>query len=201
MFSYIDLESRIPQEHPIRKIRKIVDQSLEEIEVLFDDMYAVGGRLTLASWSSVVGSLVSPLVAAKTSRGAIDGRTTLTEGYRVSQRKRKRVEECFGWMKTFGLMHKLRHRGMPKVNWVFRLTASAYNITRLKAYVWMAEIPALFRGKLGRIRSRKCRTAGIDPDRVTTGIAVQQIGMSMVSCLARGKVQNVSETQIFSTGC
>ena len=77
---------------------------------------------------------VTPHVAAKKSLSAIDGRTTGTKGYGVSQRKRKKVEECFGWMKTFGLMHKLRHRGTPKVDWMFRLTATAYNITRLKAY-------------------------------------------------------------------
>ena len=77
---------------------------------------------------------VTPHVAAKKSRSAVDGRTTGTAGYAVSQRKRKKVEECFGWMKTFGLMHKLRHRGTNNVSWVFRLTATAYNITRLKAY-------------------------------------------------------------------
>lgn len=78
---------------------------------------------------------VTPHVAAKVKGSAIDGRTTGTAGYEVSQRKRKRVEECFGWMKTFGLMHKLRHRGQTNVSWMFRLAATAYNITRLKAFV------------------------------------------------------------------
>ncbi len=77
---------------------------------------------------------VTPHVAAKNSKSAVDGRTTGTTGYLVSQRKRKQVEECFGWMKTFGLMHKLRHRGKSNVSWIFRLTAAAYNITRLKAF-------------------------------------------------------------------
>lgn len=77
---------------------------------------------------------VTPHVAAKKSRGAVDGKTTGTQGYAISQRKRKKVEECFGWMKTFGLMHKLRHRGTANVSWMFRLAATAYNITRLKAY-------------------------------------------------------------------
>jgi hypothetical protein len=44
-------------------------------------------------------------------RSAIDGRTTRHAGYAISQRKRKRVEEIFGWMKTVGGMRKLRHRG------------------------------------------------------------------------------------------
>ena len=44
MFSYIDLESRLPQNHPIRKVRKIVDKALEEIKIWFDDLYATDGR-------------------------------------------------------------------------------------------------------------------------------------------------------------
>lgn len=65
----------------------------------------------------------------------IDGRTTHHGGYEISQRKRKRVEQPFGWMKSFGLLHKLRHRGRDNVAWLFRLTATAYNITRMKALV------------------------------------------------------------------
>jgi len=44
MFSYVDLESRIPQSHPTRKIRRIVDTALTAIEASFDDMYATEGR-------------------------------------------------------------------------------------------------------------------------------------------------------------
>lgn len=77
---------------------------------------------------------ITPHVAAKESKGSIDGRTTSTPGYTISQGKRKQVEECFGWMKTFGLMHKLRVRGRSNVAWAFRMAATAYNITRLKAY-------------------------------------------------------------------
>jgi transposase len=74
---------------------------------------------------------MTPHVASKIKGSRIDGRTTNHKGYEISQKKRKRVEEPFGWMKTFGLMHKLRHRGEQKVGWQFRFTASAYNITRL----------------------------------------------------------------------
>lgn len=75
---------------------------------------------------------ITPHVAAKKSHSQIDGRTTGTAGYAVSQVKRKRIEECFGWMKDIGLMRKLRHCGQDKVAWIFRLTAAAYNIVRLK---------------------------------------------------------------------
>lgn len=74
----------------------------------------------------------TPHVASKARWSRLDGRTTRHDGYKISQRKRKRVEEPFGWMKTYGLLNKLRHRGKQNVDWLFRLTATAYNITRLK---------------------------------------------------------------------
>jgi transposase len=63
---------------------------------------------------------------------AIDARTTRHPGYVVSQRKRKLVEQGFGWMKTVGGLRKLRHRGGALVAWVFTFTAAAYNIVRLR---------------------------------------------------------------------
>jgi len=63
---------------------------------------------------------------------AIDPRTTRHPGYAVSQRKRKLVEQGFGWMKTVGGLRKLRHRGGPLVEWIFTFTAAAYNIVRLR---------------------------------------------------------------------
>src|SRR5206468_5072222 len=64
---------------------------------------------------------VTPHVAQNTSnrRSAIDGRTTRHPGYAVSQQRRKRVEEIFGWLKTIGLMPKTRHRGTRRVDWMF----------------------------------------------------------------------------------
>jgi len=74
----------------------------------------------------------TPHVAVKVRGNAIDGRTTRHPGYAVSQRLRKRVEEIFGWMKTVGLLRKLRHRGLPRVAWTFTFTAAAYNLVRLR---------------------------------------------------------------------
>ena len=65
-------------------------------------------------------------------RSAIDRRTTRHAGYAISQRKRKLVEEAFGWMKTVGLLRKLRHRGRPRVGWCFAFTAAAYNLVRMR---------------------------------------------------------------------
>jgi transposase len=78
---------------------------------------------------------VTPHVAQNTKRNggsAIDGRTTRHGGYDVSQKKRKRIEECFGWLKTIALMRKVRHRGLEKVTWVFTFAAAAYNLVRMK---------------------------------------------------------------------
>ena len=62
-------------------------------------------------------------------RSAIDGRTTRYEGYRQSQRRRKRVEEVFGWIKTVGARGKMRHLGRARTKLWFELT-TAYNLTR-----------------------------------------------------------------------
>jgi transposase len=78
---------------------------------------------------------VTPHVAQNVKRSggsAIDGRTTRHGGYEVSQRKRKRIEECFGWLKTIALMRKVRHRGLEKVSWVFTFAAAAYNLVRMR---------------------------------------------------------------------
>jgi transposase len=64
-------------------------------------------------------------------RSAIDARTTCHPGYAVSQVKRKRVEEPFGWMKTVAPLRRTRHRGRRLVEWVFVFTAAAYNLIRI----------------------------------------------------------------------
>ena len=68
----------------------------------------------------------------KGRKSAIDGRTTQHDGYAISQQKRKRVEEIFGWMKTVGGMRKLRHRGLQLVGWMFTFAAAAYNLVRMR---------------------------------------------------------------------
>jgi len=68
----------------------------------------------------------------KGRKSAMDERTTRHPGYAVSQQKRKRVEEIFGWMKTVGGMRKLRHRGWQVVGWMFRFAAAAYNLMRIR---------------------------------------------------------------------
>jgi transposase len=64
-------------------------------------------------------------------RSAIDGRTTRHSGYAISQRKRKLIEQSFGWGKTVGLLRKLRHRGLALVRWMYTFTTAAYNLRRM----------------------------------------------------------------------
>ena len=78
---------------------------------------------------------VTPHVAQNTSRNggsAIDGRTTRHSGYAVSQRKRKRIEQCFGWGKLIGPIRQVMVQGLDKVDQLLTLTMTAYNLTRLR---------------------------------------------------------------------
>jgi transposase len=68
----------------------------------------------------------------KGRRSAIDGRTTRHAGYAISQKKRHRIEEIFGWLKTVGPLRKLRHRGQQLVSWMFTFAAAAYNLVRMR---------------------------------------------------------------------
>jgi transposase len=87
---------------------------------------------------------VTPHVAQNLGRrggSAIDGRTTHHPGYRLSQKKRKRIEECFGWLKTIALLRKVRHRGVCKVDWIFTFACAAYNLVRMRNLA--AVVPAM----------------------------------------------------------
>lgn len=77
---------------------------------------------------------ITPHVARNDSRraSAIDGRTTRHPGYRMSQRFRKRIEECFGWAKTIGGLRKSRFIGPEKLEFQFVLTFAAYNLIRMR---------------------------------------------------------------------
>ena len=76
---------------------------------------------------------VTPHVAQNTSgrSSAIDGRTTRHEGYRTSQRLRKRVEEIFGWMKTVGGFRRTRYHGVDRTGLAGYLVGAAYNLVRM----------------------------------------------------------------------
>ena len=74
---------------------------------------------------------VTPHIAAKKKGSAIDARTTRHPGYAVSQKKRKQIEEAFGWGKTIGPIRKTMLRGLERVRAQFTLTMAAYNLAKL----------------------------------------------------------------------
>jgi transposase len=74
---------------------------------------------------------VTPHVAQKVN-SAIDRRSTRHPGYLLSQWRRKRVEEIFGWLKTVAGLRKTRHRGIARVGWTFTFAAAAYNLVRMR---------------------------------------------------------------------
>ena len=79
--------------------------------------------------------LVTPHVAQNMNRtggSAIDGRTTRHAGYEVSQRKRKCIEQCFGWGKVIGPIRQVMVQGLDWVDQLLTLTMAAYNLTRLR---------------------------------------------------------------------
>jgi len=75
---------------------------------------------------------VTPHVASKKVHSAVDGRTTRHVGYLASQRKRKQIEEIFGWLKTVASMRKTRHRGVMRVGWMFTFATAVYNLVRIR---------------------------------------------------------------------
>jgi len=79
---------------------------------------------------------VTPHVArnihARKHSSAIDGRTTRHSGYEVSQRKRKRVEEIFGWLKAFSILRRPHFRGLRKIEYLFKFSVAVYNVLRIR---------------------------------------------------------------------
>jgi len=91
-----------------------------------DKGYDAGGFV-----SDLRKACVTPHVAQKARYSAIDGRTTRHEGYALSQKHRKRIEEAFGWAKTVGGMAQTMYRGVERVRSRFILTMAANNLARL----------------------------------------------------------------------
>ena len=79
---------------------------------------AIGSRLRL-------GDLFAPIA----------GRTTRPPGYQVGQRKRKLVEQVFGWLRTVGGLRKLRNRDEALVDWTVTFPAATCNLVRLRTLV------------------------------------------------------------------
>jgi transposase/IS5 family transposase len=75
---------------------------------------------------------ITPHVAQRAKGTGIDKRTTRHAGYEVSMKKRKRIEEIYGWLKTVGLIRKLKFRGLVKAGWIFIFATAVYNLVRIR---------------------------------------------------------------------
>ena len=134
LFSYVDLEERIPARHPLRKIRQAAldmlhrhsPGSTRKLTLGADKAYDVAGFV-----ADLRQACVTPHVAQKSRHSAIDGRTTRHKGYALSIKLRKRIEEPFGWAKTVGGMAQTVYRGVERVRSRFILTLAAGNLARL----------------------------------------------------------------------
>jgi IS5 family transposase len=76
---------------------------------------------------------IAPHIARIEGRNTpgLDARTTHHRGYQISQRKRKRVEEIFGWMKAYGGLRRTMARGLARVRLHAYMVAAAYNLLRM----------------------------------------------------------------------
>ena len=75
---------------------------------------------------------ITPHIAQRKRSKSMDGRTTRHIGYAISQRKRKRVEEIFGWAKTVGLIRKAKMRGIANIDWLFTMSIAVFNLVRMR---------------------------------------------------------------------
>ncbi len=75
---------------------------------------------------------VAKNIHARKHKSAIDGRTTRHLGYDISQRKRKRVEEIFGWLKAFSILRRPHFRGLERIDYFFKFSVAVYNILRIR---------------------------------------------------------------------
>jgi hypothetical protein len=82
---------------------------------------------------------VTPHVASKVKHSALDGRTTRHAAYAASQRKRKLIEEAFGWAKTIAGVAKVKVRGLARVRHCFTLAMTAYNLIRMPKLLGWAD--------------------------------------------------------------
>ncbi|MBC7958067.1 MAG: IS5 family transposase [Cytophagales bacterium] len=77
---------------------------------------------------------VVPHVAQNTSgrASAVPDEIAATEGYAISQQKRKLIEQGFGWAKFIGPIRQVMVRGIKKVDQLFVMTMAAYNLVRMR---------------------------------------------------------------------
>jgi len=72
LFSYVDLEERIPSRHPLRKIRQIVNDALASLDSYFEVLYAIGARPSIAPERLLRASLIQILFSVRSERQSME---------------------------------------------------------------------------------------------------------------------------------
>lgn len=111
------------RQNPMRRVTLGADK-LFDVESFVEDL-----RQRNVTPHIAVNGAVSKL--GKVRKTLIDARTTRHEGYAISQRIRKRIEEGFGWIKTIAGQRKIKLRGVARVSGLFVLGMAAYNLIRI----------------------------------------------------------------------
>jgi transposase len=68
LFSYVDIEDRIPARHPLRQIKRIVDDALASLDAEFGRLYAAEGRPSIAPERLMRASLIQILFSVRSER-------------------------------------------------------------------------------------------------------------------------------------
>ena len=68
MLAFVDIESRIPLEHPLRTIKSIADEALADLSLVFDAMYVEGGRPSIPPERLLKASLLMSLYSIRSER-------------------------------------------------------------------------------------------------------------------------------------
>jgi IS5 family transposase len=114
-------------EAALEMVRRRTDARRRRVTLGADKGYDIGHFQVALAEEGIV-----PHIAQKPGLAPlVDRRTTGRDGYQTSQRKRKRIEEIFGWAKTVGTLAKTRFRGLARVGAQFTMTLAAYNLVRI----------------------------------------------------------------------
>src|SRR6516225_2490686 len=68
MFSYLSPESRVRKDHPLRAIRAMADQALDQMSSLFDALYATTGRPSIPPEKLLRAQLIQMLYSVRSER-------------------------------------------------------------------------------------------------------------------------------------
>ena|ERR1700730_6539015 len=76
VFSYINSEQRVPQDHPLRSLRAMTDEALQQLAPRFNHLYAKTGRPSICA-GEVVASAPAASIVLGAKRADVDGTTQL----------------------------------------------------------------------------------------------------------------------------